>query len=358
MTTRNVVLLTYGEPPAPAFLPQLAYSWRILHGLTRTVAPIPRVALPAIALLRAHGRRRLWSAERYHSPLEPITQWQVAAVEHALAARAPSVRWRVHPAYEFRHPLLPAVLAGIPNDEPVDVIPMYLADSAFTHQLARDTIAAWTRRARRRAAPVRVMPPLAEAAAADVAAAHVRRVLEARRIGGPGWSLVLAAHGTLLEPPRPIETGRAATERIAAAIASRLGDRFDRVVLGWLNHTMGGRWTEPAADQALRSLAAQGARRVVYYPFGFLADNAESQLEGRIALRGCPELESVHLPCLNTSLELADALARQVLGEEPRSPRNAAALNGLAGPAARAGREPAPGARPLAGGRGSSPFRR
>ena len=66
---KHVVLVTYGEPPTPAFVEQLVYSWRILIGLTRTVAPIPRPLVPMIALARARGRSRAWKASGYASPL-------------------------------------------------------------------------------------------------------------------------------------------------------------------------------------------------------------------------------------------------------------------------------------------------
>jgi hypothetical protein len=39
-------------------------------------------------------------------------------------------------------------------------------------------------------------------------------------------ALVLAAHGTVLEPPKPLDTGREATEALCAATAPRLSDRF------------------------------------------------------------------------------------------------------------------------------------
>jgi protoheme ferro-lyase len=310
---RHVVLVTYGEPPTPAFLAQLRYSWRILLGLTRAVAPIPVALLPVIALSRARLRNRLWSAEGYRSPLEPITLAQAEGLRAALARHAGEVGWRVHTAYEFRDPLLATVLDRLPAGEPADIVPMYVADSAFTHEIARATVA---RRARRsangRPAVVRVLPPLDEETFADLSAAHVAREAAARGAGGPDWALVLAAHGTLLDPPRPIETGRAATERIAAAIGDRLATRFGSVQPGWLNHVYGGRWTEPPVDVALKRLAEAGFRRVVYFPFGFSADNAESQLEGRIALRGESRLEAIHLPCLNASPEFLAAIARQI----------------------------------------------
>jgi protoheme ferro-lyase len=331
VTTRHLVLLTYGEPPTPAFLAQLRYSWRILLGLTRAVAPIPAGALPMIALLRARNRWRLWRAERYGSPLEPLTRAQAEGIEAALARHDPGTAWRVHVAYEFRDPLLTEVLDRLPGDQPVDVLPLYVADSAFTHQLSRAVIARWRRRARRRGAPVSVAGPLDEETYAELSARHVARQAAARGAGGPEWGLLLAAHGTLLEPPRPMETGRPATERVARAIAARLGGRFGVVKLGWLNHTYGGRWTEPAVEEALAAMAEAGCRRVLYYPFGFHADNAESQLEGRIALRGRPELASIHLPCLNDDPGLLEALARHVAG---LAPAGAAAPGGAgAGPA-------------------------
>jgi protoporphyrin/coproporphyrin ferrochelatase len=309
LSTRHVILLTYGEPPTPDYLPQLRYSWRILLGLTRTVAPIPRPALPIIALSRARSRRKLWSAERYGSPLEPITRAQGARLQKALDARGSSIRWRVHVAYEFRDPLLTRVLDGLPEGEAVDVVPMYVADSAFTHGIARGTLRAWESHHESRAAPVRVLAPLGEDTFAAIASAFVERQLDERGAGGPDSALVLAAHGTLLDPPHGVDTGRVSTERVRAGIARRLAGRFGMVMGGWLNHRFGGRWTEPSVADTLRQVVEAGFRRVVYVPFGFSSDNAESELEGRIALRAHPQVNAVHLPCLNDDPAFIDALA-------------------------------------------------
>ena len=77
---RHVVLITYGEPPNASFTGQLRYSWRILLGLARLVAPIPRALLPLVALSRARSRNRLWSDESYGSPLEALTSGAIAAI--------------------------------------------------------------------------------------------------------------------------------------------------------------------------------------------------------------------------------------------------------------------------------------
>jgi ferrochelatase len=90
--------------------------------------------------------------------------------------------------------------------------------------------------------------------------------------------------------------------------------RFGAIVPAWLNHAMGGTWTSPAADAAVRELADRGFRKIVYFPYGFVADNAESQLEGRILLRAEKRLtEVVHLPCLNSAPAYVDALAGAIV---------------------------------------------
>jgi protoheme ferro-lyase len=81
---------------------------------------------------------------------------------------------------------------------------------------------------------------------------------------------------------------------------------------GWLNHSRGGKWTDPPIEETLKRVKEAGYRDVVYYPYGFLADNAESQLEGKLAAAGQPGLNVRFVPCLNGSSELADAIASQV----------------------------------------------
>ena len=305
---KDVVLLTYGEPPTADFGRQFDYSRRILDGLTRLVAPIPAWLVPALAARRGVLRTLGWRAEGFRSPLEEITHVQARGLAEALARCAPEQPWRVHVAYEFRDPTLRDVLAGC--DDGALVLPMYAAESEFTHDLARRTVHGLngTRRG------ARVLPALSAQTLAGISAAHITRELDRRGIaGGPDWTLVLAAHGTLLDPGRPMNTGREATEAIACGIARRLEDRFGLIVPAWLNHALGGKWTQPAADVALRALAERGRRRIVYFPYGFLADNAESMLEGRILLRAERRLEQVvHLPCLNADPGLLGALADSI----------------------------------------------
>ena len=309
---KHIVLVTYGEPITPAFVDQLVYSWRILLGLTRTVADIPAPLIPLIALARARGRNVLWRRSGYTSPLEPVTLAQAAQLRNALAQQTDD-RWKIHVAYEFRNPLLSSVIDHIPPKEPVVVVPMYAADSSFTHDLSRTTVENLDTR---RPAPIIVLPAIDVERLAKISADHVMDTLGPDKQKTATAALVLAAHGTLLKPSKPIETGLLATEQLRCRIEQRLSGCFGIVVSGWLNHTRGGKWTDPPIEETLQRVSNAGYRDVVYYPYGFLADNAESQLEGQIAAAARPELKVRFVPCLNGSPDLAEAIASQVLAAQ------------------------------------------
>jgi protoheme ferro-lyase len=306
---KHIVLVTYGEPITPSFVEQLVYSWRILLGLTRTVADIPAPLIPVIALSRARGRNALWRSKHYSSPLEPITHAQAAQLQSALA-RQSQEQWQIHVAYEFREPLIGPLIKSLPREQLVVVAPMYAADSAFTHDLSRTAV---EQLGGSRPAPIIVLPAIDGDQLANISAKHVMHTLDADGAKTSSMALVLAAHGTLLKPAKPIETGLVATEQLRQGIEQRLKAGFGMVANGWLNHTRGGKWTDPPIEETLKRVSDAGFREVVYYPYGFLADNAESQLEGQLAAAARPELKVRFIPCLNESPELADAIASQVV---------------------------------------------
>lgn len=313
MNIKHVVLTTYGEPPTASFQEQLVYSWRILLGLTRTVAPIPKPLIPLIALARARGRRRMWRDHGYGSPLEAITRLQAERLQGALEALDQDTRWSAKVAFEFRRPFLADTLSPIPAEESVCVVPMYAADSDFTHALSRQAVAMYMAKHPRKA-PVHVLGAIEPETLAALSAAHVRDSLK----DDSGWrgervALMLAAHGTLIEPVRPMKTGLLETTRLCDAVRRELASDFGLVGNGWLNHTRGGRWTAPAMDVALRRVTDSGLSQVVYFPYGFLADNAETQLEGDMALCAEPGLKGKAVPCLNESPSLAGTLARLIV---------------------------------------------
>ena len=307
--TKNVVVVTYGEPSTPGFGNQLAYSWQLMRGVARSTANIAAPLVPFIALSRAIERNSLWRRHAYRSPLEPITMTQAAQLRKALAGQSDD-EWKIHIAYEFREPYLIQALMRLPRNELVVVVPMYAADSGFTHDLSRQSAEYLDTR---RPAPIVVLRPLEVERLASISANHVLHMLSTGPERAAGTALVLAARGSLLKPARDIETGRSTLDRLQQAIARRLASHFGLVANGWLNHGRGERWTTPPIEETLHRVKDAGFKDVVYYPYGFLADNAESQLHGQLAAQTQPELRVRFVPCLNGSFELAEAIAAEVI---------------------------------------------
>jgi protoheme ferro-lyase len=151
---------------------------------------------------------------------------------------------------------------------------------------------------------------------AEILAGHCLAELRRRSVPLPSreWALLLAAHGTVVNPPAGVDNGLAQFERVLLPLRGLLKPHFGEVGVGWLNHTRGGRWTTPPVSEALAGLVKAGFSKLAYFPWGFTTDNAETLLEGRVALRGVQgSLERVeHLPCLNDRTEFISFLADRV----------------------------------------------
>ena len=100
----GVILSTYGEPTRNTFADQWMYSYRILEGLTRKIAKIPKPVLPIIATaLRGRPGEAL---ERAEVPFAAgaLHEQTVAALTSELKRRGQADRLVVTRAYQFRRP--------------------------------------------------------------------------------------------------------------------------------------------------------------------------------------------------------------------------------------------------------------
>lgn len=317
----EVLCLTYGEPPVNGWRPQYAYSLSILNRLTRRIAPIPRFVTPLIAARRAWIRSRDFTRLGWQSPMETISRRQVEALQDELAAADPSRRYNVRLVFEFRRPFLQEVLRELVHDPPDKIImaPLYVADSDFTSGVSRRDLAEF--RARAGCGCPLPAPRYLEGFGYDPRSGKLMADFIWQECRRRGWDLekcrssvlILGAHGTLVRPPAGINSGARETRYLFGQIRHHLRERFASIRLGWLNHTFGGEWTFPEVTDSARESRQAGIRNVVYFPFGFVADNGESQLEGRRQLEVFPWDDLLHLPCLNESPDLTRLLAARVL---------------------------------------------
>ncbi len=327
----DVILVTYGEPPQPKFIDQWGYSNRILSKLTKLVAPIPSVAVPFIGAMRGYSRVKLWKESGYFSPLEEITEKQAQGISKELKERMPDVNWRVHTAYEFREPLLQSILRQIQDQSCgcVILVPMYLAVSDFTTGISQRDFGKYQQRTGNKlpdAATIAFRFHLKELA--EIMAGHVYSELEKKGLKRENWKqfgLLLGCHGTVMYPPPGItDTGYQDTFDTYELLEQKLSSEFKAMSIGWLNHRLGGEWTSPTLEQAAQKMLDEGIDEFIYFPFGFIGDNAESQLEGKTILQDLGIANYHQLPCVNDRPEFLHFLAKLVV----RTVENPPSLDG------------------------------
>jgi len=320
----TVLCLTYGEPPENKFVPQFRYSWSILNRLTRRVAPIPLVVTPLLAARRGRERAIKFNEIGWNSPLENHSRAQVAALQENLQQQRPDVNWDVKLVYEFRDPYLRSFLETMVSDPPDEIVmvPLYVADSDFTSGVSRTDLERFDRsiRRRRHVNPLPA-PRYLEGFGFDPRSGKVLADFIWGQVTQSGWTeeqtresvLILGAHGTVIFPPPGINNSAKETRVLFGQIRSHLKDKFQSVRIGWLNHVLGGVWTFPEVADSARESHEQGIRKVVYYPFGFTADNGESQLEGKMQLANFQWDAMLYLPCPNADPAYIGLLSDRVM---------------------------------------------
>ncbi len=330
-TTRKrveVICLTYGEPPEHKWRPQYEYSLSILRRLTLRVAPIPKFLLPLFAARRGRIRKQGLIENQYFSPLNEISHAQANAVAETLKQRQPNVDFHVACIFEFCAPFLLDYLETLKKNPPdeIVVLPLYLAEGDFTSGVSRTDFSTF-HRACSGTNPLPA-PMYVKGLGFDQKLGKVLADFIWQHCQEAGWSedkcanaaLILGAHGTIVYPPPGINNGGKETCHAFGMIRTNLRERFKRIRIGWLNHTLGGKWTEPEVAQSAREVQEVGVRDVVYFPFGFLGDNGESQQEGRAALDEFEWNDMLYLPCPNTHGPFIEYLADKVVErlDQPR----------------------------------------
>jgi ferrochelatase len=200
------------------------------------------------------------------------------------------------------------------------IVPLYVLHSDFTDGITARDLRTYQAQAKQPLPPTTLLsfrPHLDTLA--EIMAGYIRTQVRALGLTPEACretALLCGCHGTGIHPPKGIEdTGYEDTYGLFCRIEAQLRDEFGPIAIGWLNHRLGGDWTSPTLEQSAKAVQAEGIRSVVYYPFGFLGDNAETCLEGKVVLREVGIESYHHLPCLNTDPAFIRFLA-EVVGKE------------------------------------------
>jgi ferrochelatase len=131
--------------------------------------------------------------------------------------------------------------------------------------------------------------------------------------------LVLVLHGTILRDPKGGAPGfhTGVTEKdvygeaLRAALLAVPDSPWQRVELAYLNHGVGGEWSQPTVPELLSRLASEGVDCVVAYPCEHLVEGSETLgLPRLLAASAIPETHQ--LPCLNVTAAFIEYLAECV----------------------------------------------
>lgn len=232
------------------------------------------------------------------SPLLRATQEQAALVERQL--RVP-----VLVGMRLSEPSLEQAFARAAELQLERLVVLPLAPYSV-HVYVAAAEAARKRRAEQGGAVPELLPVPAWGTHADLIRAHadaIRARLE------PDSRLILTAHSLPLVALRGGDPYEQLVRESAAAVGEQLGQGYD---LAFQSQGVdGGEWLGPTLRQSLERAKAEGARRIVLAPFGFLTEHVETLYDLDVEARGWCDalgLELVRVPALGTAPGLIDAL--------------------------------------------------
>lgn len=324
-----VLIVTYGEVEKLTLRNLWPSSRRILKVITSQIVKVPKLLVYFIADYRSTRHFINWRLNGYRSSLLSINRAQTKAVARCLEASRDGVFDLVDvdvlDAYYFVPPYLEDVLREQEKlSDGIVVVPMIPVESAFSCGVACRMIAdGFTKN---RYTGTRLLNKLwRDPELHRIYLDHLFSALDPSMKGaGAGRTgLVLVIHGTLVRdragnPPK-VFTGLDETglffEMMKERIMADPRNIFADVRQGCMNHSAGGEWTSETVQKALAAFREDGIDNVVMFPYGFFADNSETEYEARKELLRSGFGRVQYVRCINASEVFACWLAMRITGE-------------------------------------------
>ena len=133
--------------------------------------------------------------------------------------------------------------------------------------------------------------------------------------------LLLLLHGTLVKDkkgdPPSFRTGHEQTrmfaERLHQVILEDPRNPYGRIMIGYLNHNVGGEWTKPSFDEICLMLQKEKSVSVDLFGCGYFADGNETIHRADELLSSSSIKEATSIPCLNCTPEFTAYMASKVI---------------------------------------------
>jgi ferrochelatase len=317
-----VIVASHGEVEEPS-IKAFNQSLRVLFHHVSDVMPIPAPVQTVIAAIGSVRQTLLWRTSGYRSRYNAIARTQTTLAQAELTqllARSPladRVTLDVKTAYDTTPPYTDRVMAECKGYDGVVIVPMNPIDSDFSCGLvcraATEIFPTET------LGKIKVLSRLwDDADFIQLSADHLFESMP--KLSGKKTGVILVMHGTIVKDdkgkPPLFNAGLHATETFAAqmkaAVIAHPQNIFDAVEIGYLNHGMGGTWTSPTLKETLAAFRKQNIESVVMFPFGYYADNSETDHEANGQMQKMAFKENYYINCLNESPAFAAWLARRI----------------------------------------------
>jgi ferrochelatase len=237
----------------------------------------------AIARGRAPVARDIYAKIGGASPIVRETQAQARALETALAREGLTAKTFI--AMRYWHPFSAGAAKAVKAYKPDKIVALPLYPQ-FSTTTTASSLKEWKRAAHKAkldapTAEIRCYPE--EPGFVAAAAAKIRATLRDAP-PGPGWRLLLSAHGL---PQRIVERGdpyQRQVEQTAAAILRELAMPELDAIVCYQSRVGRLKWIEPATDAEIRRAGRDG-KRVIVAPIAFVSEHSETLVELDIEYR-------------------------------------------------------------------------
>jgi ferrochelatase len=133
-------------------------------------------------------------------------------------------------------------------------------------------------------------------------------------------SLILVFHGTLVKDkdgkPPEFHSGLEETlefaDQLKQQITSDPRNFYGHVTVAYLNHEVGGTWTQPCLEKAIEELKTQEVNHIAIFPCGFLVDGSETLGHAKKVLANSGIDSPVYIPALNQEEAFMDYLSKRI----------------------------------------------
>lgn len=316
-----VVVSSHGEVDKPSVK---AYYENMKHIFAHVseIMPIPKLARLLIPPIGAVIQARKSKKQGYVSPMNRISTAQAKRIEEKLQQDTSlPFQFSVFNAFEttppYTHDVLHDLFYADAKYDGIIVLVMNPMESAFScGAICRFALKELGAKAY---AKLRVVTGLYKNQ--DLMRLYADHIF-AHTLPIPDKSgLIIALHGTVLSDskgnPVAFHNGYMENQTLLACLKQVLEkdarNWFERIEPAYLNHQVGGRWTEPTLAQTISSFKKNGIQHAYLFAAGYFADNSETEETAQSGLKQSGFKTARYISCVNESEAFASLMAKEIV---------------------------------------------